>query len=132
QGKIAGIGLLEGAIILNAGTIVAGAQGPVYGNSNLLDISSPVSGPGTLEIYYGALNFAAPRTTYVPATLELGSAANSDVVFDDNTGILILDNPSSYSGMINPTGSGDEIVLKGISYNSVTGTATPAIRIAAP
>jgi hypothetical protein len=124
HGVVSGIGTLS-APILNAGTIVAGspALSPVVSPpfSNVLDITGPVSGSGLLKIL-PALNTSSGRfTSFLPATLELGAAASSDVVFLDNRGILILDNPSAFSGKIAPTGSGDQIVLRGISFSSVTG-----------
>jgi hypothetical protein len=114
-GVIGGTGTLGGPV-LNEGTIVA--QSTTSDGS--LAIIGPVSGSGTLEIE--SFSTTGPRggIVFVPATLELGAAASSNVVFRDGHGILILDNPSSYSGQIAPTSTGDQIILKGISLASVT------------
>ena len=58
------------------------------------------------------------------AALELGNSVESGVTFLGSTGILTLDDPSSFSGSISGfSGNGtlagsDQIDLKGINYNS--------------
>jgi FG-GAP-like repeat len=124
QGTVSGTGVVN-APVLNSGNIVAGLLSlPFPGNneSNLLKITGVVSGSGTLTIASALRNDPNPLiVSYIPATLELGAAASSNVVFQGSRGVLLLDNASSYSGTIAPTGSGDQIVLTGVSLSSVTG-----------
>ena len=62
------------------------------------------------------------------ATLELAAADSASVTFSSSTGMLKLDSPSTFSGLIfNFAGNGslsgsDQIDLKGINFNSVHDT----------
>jgi hypothetical protein len=81
--------------------------------STTLQISNPLSGTS------GAATIGAG------ATLELGAADSSSVTFSSSTGMLKLDSPTMFSGLINNfAGNGtlsgsDQIDLKGINSNSV-------------
>ena len=81
-----------------------------------LQISSSLSGP------------SGSATIGTGATLELAAADSSSVTFTSSTGMLKLDSPSSFNGVIfdftgNGTLSGsDQIDLKGITFNSVQDT----------
>ena len=57
------------------------------------------------------------------STLELGGPDLDNVSFADGTGTLQLDDPSAFSGTITLGGPGDQIILAGVSYASVTGYA---------
>ena len=78
-----------------------------------LQITSPLSGP------------SGSATIGAGATLELGAANSSSVTFTSSTGMLELDQPSTFNGVIfgftgNGTLSGsDQIDLKGINFNTV-------------
>ena len=78
-----------------------------------LQITSPLSGP------------SGSATIGAGATLELGAANSSSVTFASSTGMLELDQPSTFNGVIfgftgNGTLSGsDQIDLKGINFNTV-------------
>lgn len=103
---------------INDGAIVVGGLSSILFSSNQLLITTPVTGSGTLEIAVSNTR----SVDRVASTLELGPSAvtSQDVVFRDRYGILILDNPSIYSGHIVPTGAGDQIIIPGISVNSIT------------
>ena len=79
-----------------------------------LQLSSPLSGP------------SGSATIGAGATLELAAANSSSVTFAGSTGMLKLDSPSTFDGVIyNFTGNGtlsssDQIDLKGINFNSVS------------
>ena len=79
-----------------------------------LQLSSPLSGP------------SGSATIGAGATLELAAANASSVTFAGSTGMLKLDSPSTFDGVIyNFTGNGtlsssDQIDLKGINFNSVS------------
>ena len=79
-----------------------------------LQLSSPLSGP------------SGSATIGTGATLELAAANSSSVTFAGSTGMLKLDSPSTFDGVIyNFTGTGtlsssDQIDLKGINFNSVS------------
>ena len=79
-----------------------------------LQVSSPLSGP------------SGSATIGAGATLELAAANASSVTFAGSTGMLKLDSPSTFDGVIyNFTGTGtlsssDQIDLKGINFNSVS------------
>jgi hypothetical protein len=78
-----------------------------------LQISSPLAGP------------SGSATIGTGATLELAAADSSSVTFSSSTGMLVLDKPSTFNGVIfNFSGDGtlsgsDQIDLKGINFNSV-------------
>ena len=79
-----------------------------------LQLSNPLSGP------------SGSATIGAGATLELAAANSSSVTFAGSTGMLKLDSPSTFDGVIyNFTGNGtlsssDQIDLKGINFNSVS------------
>jgi len=78
-----------------------------------LQITNPLSGP------------SGSATIGAGATLELAAANSSSVTFTSSTGMLELDSPATFDGVIfgftgNGTLSGsDQIDLKGINFNSV-------------
>ena len=79
-----------------------------------LQVNNPLSGP------------SGSATIGAGATLELAAANASSVTFAGSTGMLKLDSPSTFDGVIyNFTGNGtlsssDQIDLKGINFNSVS------------
>ena len=79
-----------------------------------LQVNNPLSGP------------SGSATIGAGATLELAAANASSVTFAASTGMLKLDQPSTFDGVIyNFTGTGklsssDQIDLKGINFNSVS------------
>jgi hypothetical protein len=117
-GTIKGIGTIGGPI-LNNGTIVTGPSEP--NNTTPLLLTGPVTGSGTIEIGPAYVTFLAGHPAYSSNPVELGAAASSKVVFDDGHGTLRLDDPAEFTGTITPTATGDQIILGGISIDSVTG-----------
>jgi hypothetical protein len=131
QGALIGYGVVNGSIVDN-GVVRVGytpdeqsSANGLYGGS--LEITGPVSGNGSLEIG------AAGQDTdggfegtpgYSHWTLQLDAATSTNVEFLDGNGILILEDPTGFTGAIAPTwsqyGSGDEIQLAGIALSSVT------------
>ncbi|MGB9114621.1 MAG: hypothetical protein WCC91_04955, partial [Bradyrhizobium sp.] len=97
-----------------------------------------LNGDGTIGIYAApgtTLQISSPlagtsgsATIGTGATLELAAADSASVTFSSSTGMLKLDSPSTFSGLIfNFTGNGslsgsDQIDLKGINFNSVHDT----------
>jgi hypothetical protein len=82
--------------------------------------------PGTtLKISNSLTGPSGSATIGVGATLELSGANSSSVTFSGSTGMLKLDNPSTFDGVIyNFSGNGklsgsDQIDLKGINFASV-------------
>ena len=111
-------GLSAPELIVDAGGVISGAgtiEGPIANTgailaSGKLDIQGAVAGDGTVEIL-------------PTSTLELGGPDSDNVSFADGTGTLQLDDPSAFSGTITEGGPGDQIILAGVSYASVTGYA---------
>ena len=82
--------------------------------------------PGTtLQISNTLSGASGTATIGAGATLELSAADSASVTFAASTGILKLDQPSTFSAEIfGFTGNGslsgsDQIDLKGINYNTV-------------
>lgn len=118
-GVVGGAGTIERPIA-NSGTIFAG----LYSEPNSettpggkLDIQGAVTGDGTIDI------IAEQTFSELTSTLELGGSDLENVSFADGTGTLQLDDPSAFSGTITLGGPGDQIILAGVSYASVTGYA---------
>ena len=118
-GVVGGTGTLGGSV-RDDGMIVAGSSSTPVNVPNSLVITGPVPGSGTFEIAPAIVHFGIQQTFFTPVTLELGAATSVNVRFQDSHGILILDDPTSYSGAITPTGFGDQVILHGISLSSVT------------
>jgi serralysin len=85
--------------------------------------------PGTtLQINSSLTGPSGSATIGTGATLELAAADSSSVTFSSSTGMLKLDSPSSFNGVIfNFTGNGtlsgsDQIDLKGLNFSSVQDT----------
>jgi len=100
-GSLDGYGTVNGPV-QNSGTIFA------KGSGDTLTLSGAVSGGGSFNIASHA-------------TLELGSGGAGQIAFADGFGVLTLDMPSSFTGTIVSPLPGDELVLSGIAYGSVTG-----------
>jgi serralysin len=113
---------------------------PVAGNSVALESLETVFGqdlngdgvtglyaaPGTtLQIGQSLAGASGATTIGAGATLEISAADSSSVTFTASTGMLKLDQPSSFSGeIVGFTGNGslsgsDQIDLKGINYNTI-------------
>ena len=82
--------------------------------------------PGTaLQISQPLAGASGAATIGAHATLELAAADSASVAFAASTGMLKLDQPSTFSAEISGfTGDGtlagsDQIDLKGINYNTV-------------
>ena len=115
----------------------------VGGNSAALEalettFNQDLNGDGVIGLYAApsatqrissALSGASGSATIgTGATLELAAADSASITFSNSTGMLKLDNPSTFSGTIfNFTGNGtlsgsDQIDLKGVNFNSVHDT----------
>ncbi|MGB9116229.1 MAG: hypothetical protein WCC91_13275, partial [Bradyrhizobium sp.] len=102
-----------------------------------------LNGDGTIGIYAApgtTLQISSPlagtsgsATIGTGATLELAAADSASVTFSSSTGMLKLDSPSTFSGLIfNFAGNGslsgsDQIDLKGINFNSVHDSYTNGV-----
>lgn len=131
QGEMIGRGAVNGPIIDN-GAVEAGNSplAPwVYDTDptgGKLEIAGPVTGSGSLKIGPAGQDttggLGAPPS-YSHWTLQLDAATSTNVEFLDGNGILVLNDPSGFTGEIAPTwskyGSGDQIQLADISLNSV-------------
>jgi hypothetical protein len=90
-----------------------GVVGIYAAPGTILQINSSLSGP------------SGSATIGTGATLELAAGDSSSVTFSSSTGMLKLDSPSTFNGVIfnfagNGTLSGsDQIDLKGINFNTV-------------
>jgi hypothetical protein len=86
-----------------------------------LQISSSLSGP------------SGSATIGTGATLELAAADSASVTFSSSTGMLKLDSPSAFNGVIfNFAGNGslsgsDQIDLKGMNFNAVQDSYTNGV-----
>ena len=85
--------------------------------------------PGqNLQISSALSGTSGSATIGTSATLELAAADSASVTFQSSTGMLKLDNPSTFSGTINnfsgngTLSSSDQIDLKGINFSSVHDT----------
>lgn len=113
-GQITGGGTIS-APVFNSGLIVA---------SGGLDIEGPVTGPGRLVIDAGTV---FSPVLFKSSTLELGTPTSQDVVFSNNVGTLIIDDPASFTGTIAPSSlfnthsTGDVVILKGLSLVGLQG-----------
>ncbi len=82
----------------------------------------------TVRISSALSGTSGSATIGTGATLELAAANSASITFSSSTGMLKLDNPSTFSGTIfNFTGDGtlsgsDQIDLKGVKFNSVNDT----------
>lgn len=109
-GQIKGWGTIS-APIFNSGLIVT--------SGSTLDIQGPVTGPGSLVIDAGRM--FSPFTNGSYSTLELSTPTSQGVMFSNNVGTLIIDDPASFTGTIAPSSvinqqsTGDVILLKGLS-----------------
>ena len=107
-GQIRGGGKIS-APVFNSGLIVA---------SGSLDIEGSVTGPGSLVIDASRIFFPLLNNY---STLELSAPISQDVVFSNNVGKLIIDDPASFTGTIAPSSlinthsTGDVIILNGLS-----------------
>jgi VCBS repeat protein len=118
-GTVSGAGTIN-APIANSGVIFAGLRSEPNsetGPGGELDIQGAVTGDGTIEIIPDQGDYLGEATS----TLELGGPDSNNVSFADGTGTLKLDDPSAFSGTITEGGPGDQIILAGVSYASVTG-----------
>jgi hypothetical protein len=91
--------------IVNNGTIDAAFGG--FG-SGTLALTGPYSGTGGFLILGGT--DSNDRTI-----LELPSTVSGNVAFDPNYGELLLDNASTFNGMLSSFGNNDTLVIQGIS-----------------
>jgi hypothetical protein len=125
------------------GNYLSNLIGAVSGSSTTLEslettFNQDLNGDGVIGIYAApgtTLQISSPlsgvsgsTTVGAGGTLELASADSASVTFNSSTGMLRLDSPSTFSGLINnfagngtPSGS-DQIDLKGINFNSVHDT----------
>ena len=122
------------------GNHVSDTIGIVAGNSTTLEsletsFNQDLNGDGVIGIYASPgttvqitsplPNAVGPATIGAGAKLELGTADSSSVTFTSSTGMLELDQPSTFDGLISGfTGNGtlsgsDQIDLKGINFNTV-------------
>ncbi len=129
-GTVDGIGTVAGTIV-NNGVIESKnptANDPLTGpQPGDLVLDGPISGTGTLEVGPGIVSYEyqihPPQRVVQSATLELAGPTAQNVLFADDTGILVLDDPASFSGTITaqfPAPDEDTVVLDGISLGDVT------------
>ena len=129
-GTVDGIGTVAGTIV-NNGVIVSktSAADTPYAAPQPGDLvlDGPISGTGTLEVGPGIVSYEyqihPPQRVVQSATLELGGPTAQNVLFADDTGILILDDPASFSGTITaqfPAPDEDMVVLDGIALSAIT------------
>jgi hypothetical protein len=110
-----------GAVTPGSDHIWLQAYNGVWSNSSQVTITEPGLPPPVVT----ATNTDGGSTVGSGATLELTAADNATVTFAAATGMLKLDQPSSFSGEIfGFTGDGtlagsDQIDLKGINFNTV-------------
>ncbi len=128
-GTVDGIGTVAGTIVNNGvieseNPIDDGYIAPQPGD---LVLDGPISGTGTLEVGPGIVSYEdeinPPQRVVQRATLELAGPTAQNVLFADDTGILVLDDPASFSGTITaqfPAPDEDTVVLDGIALNDVT------------
>ncbi len=128
-GTVDGIGTVAGAIVNNGVIESKNPEESVFApQPGDLVLDGPISGTGTLEVGPGIVSYEIgirpPQRSVQSATLELGGGPTTqNVLFADDTGILILDDPASFSGTITaqfPAPDEDEVVLDGISLGTVT------------
>jgi hypothetical protein len=131
DGQVTGYGTI-GSGLDDEGTIVTGLINAPTAIGDLapatLTLAGPVTGAGVLEVCAGV-----PPTPSLPgeefqnpgvlSTLELGAAASPNVTFANNAGMLRLDDPTQFTGAIQPSGWGDQITLAGVSFSAITGLA---------
>ena len=122
------------------GNYLSNVIGAVAGNSTALEsletaFAQDLNNDGTIGIYVApgtTLQVTSPlpnavgaATIGAGATLELGTANSGAITFNNSTGMLKLDSPTAYTGVIdNFAGNGslsgsDQIDLKGINFTSV-------------
>ncbi len=129
-GTVDGSGTVAGAIV-NNGVIESKnppTNDPVTGpQPGDIILDGPISGTGTLEVGPGIVSYEyeinPPPRVVQRATLELAGSTAQNVLFADDTGILVLDDPASFSGTITaqfPAPDEDMVVLDGISLSDVT------------
>ncbi len=129
-GTVDGIGTVTGTIVNNG---LIESKNPIVSepltepSTGYVVLDGPISGTGTLEVGPGIVSYQIgirpPQRIVQRATLELGGPTAQNVLFADDTGILILDNPASFSGTITaqfPAPDEDMVVLDGISLGTVT------------
>ncbi len=129
-GTVDGIGTVTGTIVNNGLIESKNSTDNPYTPPRTGDLvlDGPISGIGTLEVGPGIVSYAYldhhPLQRVVQsATLELGGPTAQNVLFADDTGILILDDPASFSGTITaqfPAPDEDTVVLDGIALGTVT------------
>jgi hypothetical protein len=122
SGTVSGLGVITGSIG-NAGVITATTPG---GGLTKLQLTGPVTGAGVLKIAAGGAGGVQGAVFTSKATLELGGPVSQTVQFANGYGVLQLDAPSTFTGKIAPAGSGDQILLGGVSLASITGTSYTA------
>jgi len=118
-GQIKGGGKIL-APVFNSGQIVALS----YPGGVPLDIEGPVTGPGTFIIDAGQAWFPSAPNRF--SILELSTPISQDVVFSNNMGTLIIDDPASFTGTIAPSlirtlSTGNVIILNGLSFAGLQG-----------
>ena len=92
--------------IVNDGTVAITTNQFVPGK---IDITGPYSGTGSFLIE-GLTPGGGARTE-----LELPGSVSANVTFDPNAGLLLLDTPASFTGMLSGFGDADEVTMSGIS-----------------
>jgi FG-GAP-like repeat len=121
DGTVGGAGTINGPIA-NSGAIFAGLPlDSAFGSGGgELDIQGAVTGDGRIEIRPEEV-LGVIDSSFLTSTLELGGPDSDNVSFADGTGTLQLDDPSAFNATITLGGPGDQIILSGVSYASVTG-----------
>jgi hypothetical protein len=103
----------------NNGTITAMAG---IGMSSPDIISAPaITGTGTIVIGPENSDIERGQTVYYYAAAELTGPVSNAIKFSDGTGTVILDTPTGMTGRFQQFQAGDQIILSGVNYSSVTG-----------
>ena len=117
SGHAHGAGTITGSVA-NAGVILAEVKQTLPAIFNpKLTINGAVTGAGVLEIGPGVST--GPKQPKLGPTLELNGPVSQNVVFDDFSGTLRLNDPTHFTGAIVPT-AGNKVVLGDISLASIT------------
>jgi hypothetical protein len=118
-GHLQGDGTI-GSAVDNDGVITAGdfSHSASMISTHLL-LNGAITGDGYLEISAGKVPQHKFDFGYA-ATLEINGPTSQNVIFDNGVGTLVLDQPSAFKGAIATVGAGDNIILSGLSLQSVT------------
>lgn len=129
SGRVASTALtiLAGGQLHGGGTIMSAVrnEGVIRGgevpSAGVLVLNGSITGGGMLAVGPGFYNTNGRQSyTYRP-TLEINGATSQNVIFDNEYGILKLDQPTSFTGAIGVKGYNDQIILSNVALGGITG-----------